>query len=91
MPFGVFDPLDPDVLGESTCSRTLRDRISLNLKRAGFRVGHNHPYLLPEGCVEVRTQVWYFFRGFQSVLTYTRRTLSWDTKTTLGVRGMACA
>jgi hypothetical protein len=62
MPFGVFDPLYPDVLGESTCSRTLRDRVSLNLERAGFRVGHNHPYLLPEGSVEVRTQVYYFFQ-----------------------------
>jgi hypothetical protein len=62
MSFGVFDPLYPDLLGESTCSRILRDRISLNLERAGFRVGHNHPYLLPEGCVEVRSQVWFFFR-----------------------------
>ncbi|RMG06483.1 MAG: hypothetical protein D6731_25730 [Planctomycetota bacterium] len=61
MPFGVFDPMYPDELGESTCSRTLRDRISLNLERAGFRVGHNHPYLLPEGCIDVRSQVWVFF------------------------------
>lgn len=58
---GVFDPLFPDPLGESTCSRALLHRISLNLERAGFRVGHNHPYLLPEGAIEVRTQVWYFF------------------------------
>jgi len=61
MPVGVFDPLYPDMLGESTCSRTLLHRISLNLERAGFRVGHNHPYLLPEGSIEVRTQVWCFF------------------------------
>ena len=61
MPFGVFDPMYPDVLGESTCSRILENRISLNLERSGFRVGHNHPYLLPEGSIEVRTQVWYFF------------------------------
>jgi hypothetical protein len=61
MPFGVFDPLYPDVLGESMCSRTLLHRISLNLERAGFRVGHNHPYLLPDGSLEVRTQVWYYF------------------------------
>jgi hypothetical protein len=61
MPFGVFDPLFPDLLGESTCSRTLLHRVSLNLERAGFRVGHNHPYLLPEGSIEVRTQVWSFF------------------------------
>jgi len=61
MRWGIFDPLYPDVLAESTCSRVLRDRISLTLERAGYRVGHNHPYLLPEGSIEVRTQVWYFF------------------------------
>jgi hypothetical protein len=62
MPYGVFDPLYPDVLGESTCSPILRDRLALNLERTGFRVQHNHPYPLPEGCLEVRAQVWYFFR-----------------------------
>ena len=61
MPYGVFDPIYPDVLGESTCSRILRDRISLNLERAGFRVTTNHPYALPEGGIEVRAQVWFFF------------------------------
>lgn len=61
MPYGVFDPLYPDLLGESTCSPILRDRISLNLERTGFRVSHNHPYPLPEGSMEVRAQVWYFF------------------------------
>lgn len=61
MPFGIFDPLYPDALAESTCSRVLRDRISLDLERAGLRVGHNHPYLLPEGSLEVRSQVWYYF------------------------------
>ncbi|MBW2457717.1 MAG: N-formylglutamate amidohydrolase [Deltaproteobacteria bacterium] len=61
MPFGVFDPMYPDVLGETTCSRTLRDRISLNLERKGFRVLHNHPYSMPEGSMEVRAQVWFFF------------------------------
>jgi len=62
MPYGVFDPLYPDVLGESTCSPILRDRLALNLERTGFRVQHNHPYPLPEGSLEVRAQVWYFFR-----------------------------
>jgi len=61
MPYGVFDPMYPDVLGESTCSPILRDRIALNLERTGFRVAHNHPYPLPEGSLEVRAQVWYFF------------------------------
>jgi hypothetical protein len=61
MPFGVFDPMYPDILGESTCSRILRDRVSLNLERNGFRVSHDHPYPLPEGSMEVRAQVWFFF------------------------------
>lgn len=61
MPYGVFDPMYPDILGESTCSRVLRDRISLNLERNGYRVSHNHPYPLPEGSMEVRAQVWFFF------------------------------
>ncbi|MCA9705946.1 MAG: N-formylglutamate amidohydrolase [Myxococcales bacterium] len=65
MPYGVFDPIYPDVLGESTCSRILRDRISLNLERTGFRVTSNHPYALPEGGIEVRSQVWFFFSYVQ--------------------------
>ncbi|MCB9762503.1 MAG: N-formylglutamate amidohydrolase [Alphaproteobacteria bacterium] len=61
MPFGVFDELYPDVLGEFTCNRVLRDRISLTLEKAGLPVAHNYPYLLPEGSIEVRAQVWFFF------------------------------
>ncbi|NVB39192.1 N-formylglutamate amidohydrolase [Pseudenhygromyxa sp. WMMC2535] len=62
LPFGVFDPMYPDHLAESTCSRILRDRMSLNLERSGFRVTHNHPYALPDGSIEMRAQVWHFFR-----------------------------
>lgn len=62
MPDGLFDPAYPDLLAESTCSRVLRDRISLNLERNGYRVSQNHPYPLPEGSIEVRAQVWSFFR-----------------------------
>lgn len=62
MPYGIFDPMYPDVLGESTCSRVLRDRMSLSLERHQFRVSHNYPYALPAGCLEVRAQVWLFFR-----------------------------
>ncbi|MCB9745690.1 MAG: N-formylglutamate amidohydrolase [Alphaproteobacteria bacterium] len=61
MPFGVFDELYPDVLGEFTCSRVLRDRISLTMEKSGLPVAHNYPYLLPEGSIEVRAQVWFFF------------------------------
>jgi len=60
--YGVFDPLYPDHLAESTCSRILRDRVSLNLERSGFRVTHNHPYPVPDGSIEMRAQVWHFFR-----------------------------
>lgn len=62
MTLGVFDPLYPDDLAESMCSRILRDRISLDLERADFRVSHNHPYSMPDGSIEVRAQVWHFFR-----------------------------
>ncbi len=62
MPFDVFDPLYPDILGEFTCDRILRDRISLTLERVGLHTEHNYPYLLPDGSVEVRSQVWNFFR-----------------------------
>ena len=62
MPIGVFDPLYPDILGEFTSDRILRDRVSLTLERAGLHTEHNYPYLLPDGSVEVRSQVWNFFR-----------------------------
>ena len=62
MPIGVFDPLYPDILGEFTSDRMLRDRVSLTLERAGLHTEHNYPYLLPDGSVEVRSQVWNFFR-----------------------------
>ncbi len=60
--YGVFDPMYPDHLAESTCSRILRDRVSLNLERSNFRVTHNHPYPVPDGSIEMRAQVWHFFR-----------------------------
>lgn len=61
MPAGLFDPLYPDRLGEFTCDRVLPSRISLHLERNGLPVAQNYPYLLPEGSVEVRSQVWHFF------------------------------
>lgn len=76
MPYGVFDPIYPDRLGESTCSRVARDRISLELERAGWHVSQNHPYALPNGSFEVRAQVWYFFHylreRFEAALPHTR-------------------
>jgi hypothetical protein len=76
MPFGVFDPLYPDILGEFTSDRILRDRLSLTLERAGIHTEHNYPYLLPDGSVEVRAQVWSFFRvarqAFEAAHTETK-------------------
>ncbi|MCO4764269.1 MAG: hypothetical protein KC502_22345 [Myxococcales bacterium] len=62
LPFGVFDPLYPDVLAEYTADRILRDRISLTFEKSGYRAAHNYPYTLPDGSIEVRSQVWAFFR-----------------------------
>jgi len=61
MPVGVFDPLFPDILAEFTVDRVLRDRISLTLEKNHIPVAHNYPYLLPEGSIEVRHQVWRYF------------------------------
>ena len=66
MPFGVFDPLYPDILAEFTVDRVLRDRISLTLEKNRIPVAHNYPYLLPEGSTEVRHLVWRFFSWLQS-------------------------
>lgn len=61
LPVGTFDPMFPDILVEFCADRILRDRISLTLERGGIPVEHNYPYALPEGSIEVRAQVWYFF------------------------------
>ena len=49
LPFGLFDPLFPDVLMESSTDPVLRDRIALTLEKLGVRVEHNYPYCLPDG------------------------------------------
>lgn len=62
LPFGVFDRLYPDHLAEFTTDRRLVARLSLELEKEGITVASNHPYQLPEGSVEVRSQVWFYFR-----------------------------
>jgi len=57
----VFDELYPQVLGDFTADPVLRDRISLTLQKQHIFVEPNYPYSLPEGSVEVRSQVWFFF------------------------------
>lgn len=65
IPAGLFDPLYPDVLAEFTADRILRDRLSLTLEKHHIAVAHNYPYCLPEGSLEVRYQVWSFFRALR--------------------------
>ena len=67
LPFGVFDPLFPNAIAEFTVDRVLRDRISLTLEKNKIPVAHNYPYLLPDGSVEVRHQVWSFFAWLQKM------------------------
>ena len=58
----IFDPLFPPILGEATCHRILTYQALVNLERGGWRTALNYPYVMPEGSVEIRAQVWFFFR-----------------------------
>lgn len=61
MTHGLFDPLFPDELGQHSADRRLAARISLELEKEGIMVAHDHPYMLPDGSVEMRAQAWQFF------------------------------
>lgn len=61
LPFGLFDPIFPDILAESAVRGALRDRIALTLEKSGVFVEHNYPYCLPDGSLEIRCQPWFFF------------------------------
>ncbi len=67
LPFGLFDPMFPDVLVESCCNTILRDRISITLEKAGISVEHNYPYCAPDGSLEVRSQPWFFFQKVRAL------------------------
>lgn len=69
MPYGVFDPLYVDELSEFTADRKLVARMALTLEKELVPVGLNQPYSLPDGSVEVRSQVWNFFDFLQSEFT----------------------
>lgn len=58
----VFDPLFPAILCEATSDRALTYQLLLDLERAGHHTALNYPYTMPEGSVEIRAQVWFFFR-----------------------------
>ncbi len=61
-PIPAFDPLCPFKVVECTADRLLSARILVELERAGIHTADNFPYSLPEGSVEVRAQVWFFFK-----------------------------
>lgn len=67
LPYGLFDPMFPDVLVESCCNTILRDRISITLEKAGISVEHNYPYCAPDGSLEVRSQPWFYFQRIRSL------------------------
>lgn len=67
LPFGLFDPMFPNVLVESTCHSILRDRIAITLEKAGISVEHNYPYCAPDGSLEVRSQPWFYFQQVRSL------------------------
>lgn len=62
MPQDVFDPLFPGELVEQTADRILTARIALALEEAAIPTANNYPYSLPEGSVEVRSRVWFYFQ-----------------------------
>lgn len=69
LPPYIFDPLFPTVLAEATCDRSLIYRLGLDLEMAGQPTATDYPYLMPEGSVEIRAQVWFFFRHLRKAFT----------------------
>ncbi|MEM6793443.1 MAG: hypothetical protein AAF725_05645 [Acidobacteriota bacterium] len=65
----VFDPLFPSILCEAVSDRALTYRILHDLEIAGHHTALNYPYLMPEGSVEIRAQVWFFFRHLREHFT----------------------
>ena len=65
MPTRCFDPIYPSELLEHTADRKLTYRLTLAFEEANLSASHNYPYLLPNGSVEVRAQVWDFFQFLQ--------------------------
>ncbi|MEE2787938.1 MAG: hypothetical protein VX589_11415 [Myxococcota bacterium] len=61
-PLPNFDPSFPSRIVEYTADRLLRARLALTLEEAGLHTANNFPYSLPEGSVEVRAQVLYFYQ-----------------------------
>ncbi len=69
MPPYIFDPLFPPELCEATCERLLTYQALADLERDGWHTALNYPYIMPEGSVEIRAQVWLFFRYLRREFT----------------------
>ncbi len=69
MPPYIFDPLFPPELCEATCERLLTYQALADLERDGWHTALNYPYIMPEGSVEIRAQVWLFFRYLRRQFT----------------------
>ena len=72
-PIPAFDPLCPFKVVECTADRLLSARLGLELERAGIHTADNFPYSLPEGSVEVRAQVWFFFQYVRQIYEASER------------------
>lgn len=72
-PTPAFDPLCPFDIVECTADRLLRARLGLELERAGIHTADNFPYSLPEGSVEVRAQVWFYFKHIRQAYAVSER------------------
>ncbi len=69
MPPYIFDPLFPSELCESTCERLLTYQALVDLEHGSWHTALNYPYIMPEGSVEIRAQVWLFFRHLRREFT----------------------
>ena len=69
MPPYIFDPLFPPELCEATCERLMTYQALADLEHGGWYTALNYPYIMPEGSVEIRAQVWLFFRYLRREFT----------------------
>ena len=76
LPPYIFDPRVPPERCEATCQQLLTYRALAALESAGWHTALNYPYIMPEGSVEIRAQVWQYFcylrREFTRSFPHTR-------------------
>ncbi|MEM8932690.1 MAG: hypothetical protein AAGE94_16015 [Acidobacteriota bacterium] len=69
LPGWLFDPLFPPILGETVADRRFTYRLAFDLEQAGYATAMDYPYVMPAGSVEIRAQVWFFFRHLRRAFT----------------------